>query len=58
MSPDDNEVDVPDLDTGKEYEFRVVPLNAAGPGEASETSVPCLTKIRKRKHIDLHNAMV
>ena len=32
---------------GEDYEFRVVPVNAAGPGEASDPTVSIFTNSRK-----------
>ncbi|KAF6776198.1 hypothetical protein AHF37_04474, partial [Paragonimus kellicotti] len=42
-----NEYTVKGLPQGKEFEFRVVPVNAAGPGEPSEPTP--LTKVQKPK---------
>lgn len=44
---DDCKGTVPNLDENTEYEFRVRAVNAAGPGEASKTSKPVVTKPRK-----------
>jgi len=38
---------VPGLEEGKDYEFRVVPVNAAGHGEASDPSASIFTKARR-----------
>jgi len=38
---------VPDLQEGKDYEFRVVPVNAVGKGEASDPTASIFTKARK-----------
>ena len=38
---------IPDLEENKEYEFRVVPVNDAGPGTASDPSAVVFTKNRK-----------
>ena len=45
-----NRATVPDLEEGKEYEFRVIPVNKAGPGEASECTNPVVTKARRGSH--------
>lgn len=42
---------IPGLDEGKEYEFRVVPVNAAGPGDASDPSASIFTKARRGLYI-------
>lgn len=38
---------VPELDEHKDYEFRVIPVNEAGPGEASDPSKNVFTKARR-----------
>jgi len=47
VPPDEPTALIPGLDEGKEYEFRVVPVNAAGNGEASESSAAIFTKARR-----------
>ena len=46
---DETSAAVPGLEENKEYEFRVVPVNEAGPGTESEATAPQLTKNRKGK---------
>lgn len=47
VPPDDCKGTVPNLDENTEYEFRVRAVNAAGPGEPSQTSKAVVTKPRK-----------
>ena len=42
---------VPDLVEGEEYEFRIIAVNKAGPGDPSEASLPIVAKARYRKYI-------
>jgi len=42
---------VPGLDEGKEYDFRVVPVNEAGPGEVSDPSDMLYMKARRVKPV-------
>ncbi|RZF42380.1 hypothetical protein LSTR_LSTR004188 [Laodelphax striatellus] len=49
---------VPDLVAGNQYEFRVVAVNKAGPGEASDATKPHIARPKKlAPHID-RNAMI
>jgi len=47
VPPEETSAIVPGLDEGKDYEFRVVPVNAAGPGDASDPTASIFTKARK-----------
>jgi len=47
VPPEETSAIVPGLEEGKDYEFRVVPVNAAGPGEASDPTASIFTKARK-----------
>ena len=40
---------VPGLEEGQEYEFRVIPVNEAGPGEPSDETKRVLCKARRGK---------
>lgn len=48
----ENTAIIPDLEEGKEYEFRVTPVNDAGPGKASEPCKPVKTKARRGMRTD------
>lgn len=48
---DQNKATVPDLIEGEEYQFRVVAVNKAGPGEPSEPSDRVIAKPRNCKKI-------
>uniref|UniRef100_A0AC35U477 Twitchin n=1 Tax=Rhabditophanes sp. KR3021 TaxID=114890 RepID=A0AC35U477_9BILA len=49
----DTEAEVTGLKEGEEYIFRIIPVNKAGPGEASDPSRKILAKARNLKpHID------
>lgn len=54
VPPDETSAIVPGLDEGKEYEFRVVPVNQAGPGDASDPSASVFTKARRGEPNSLH----
>jgi len=47
VPPEETSAIVPGLEEGKDYEFRVVPVNAAGHGDASDPSASIFTKARK-----------
>jgi len=47
VPPEETTAIVPGLEEGKDYEFRVVPVNAAGPGDASDPTASIFTKARK-----------
>ena len=47
VPPEETTAIVPGLDEGKDYEFRVVPVNAAGPGDASDPTASIFTKARR-----------
>lgn len=49
VGPQTTKATVDNLDEGVEYEFRVKAVNAAGPGEPSQTSKSVITKPRKCK---------
>ena len=44
---DETTAEIPNLVEGKEYEFRVIPVNEAGQGEPSSGTVPIVTKARR-----------
>jgi len=47
VPPEETSAIVPGLEEGKDYEFRVVPVNAAGKGEESDPTASIFTKARK-----------
>ncbi|ESO03551.1 hypothetical protein HELRODRAFT_191869 [Helobdella robusta] len=58
VPPSENSAAIPNLEEGKEYEFRVTPVNEAGPGKASEPCAPVKTKARRVKpRIDRNSFM-
>ena len=52
VPPGETSAIVPGLEEGKDYEFRVVPVNEAGPGEPSDASLSVFTKARRGKTLD------
>jgi len=55
VPPEETSAIVPGLEEGQDYEFRVVPVNAAGKGEASDPSASIFTKARKGlRYCDAH----
>jgi len=51
VPPEETSAIVPGLEEGKDYEFRVVPVNAAGKGESSDPTASIFTKARKGLYI-------
>ena len=47
MPADETTAEIPNLVEGKQYEFRVIPVNEAGQGEPSGGTVPIITKARR-----------
>ena len=45
------EASVPDLDEGKEYEFRVIACNDGGYGKPSDATKSLLVKATRGKHL-------
>ena len=49
MPADECQATVEELDEGREYEFRVIPVNEAGPGAESPPTALLKTKARRGK---------
>ena len=47
MPGEELQATVPDLEEGKDYEFRVIPVNEAGNGEPSTATNPLKLKSRR-----------
>ena len=58
VSADQLEAVVGDLAEGRDYEFRVVPVNEAGAGEESMPSHIVKTKARRGTHVFLVNGSI
>ena len=51
-----NQVTIPNLDENEEYEFRVKAVNAAGPGEPSEPTLPTKIFDKTCKNYNIFNS--